>query len=600
MLRYVSWLLAAAVIVGGPAQAADTAVKADRVVDAILQRESTGVVDHRADDLGDAMEHSDRARWAAGYVQSPNVWQRFDISVPFDDRLREYEQRRSGKPLTARQHLELADWCRDQKLPVQERAHLWSAVSMDREQTPLLRRLGFQHVDGEWLSAEDQRQRAVKDRESQRQARKWGAKAKSILVQLSHSSEPVRDAARRMLYSMDDSDAIAILEAELCQSPSATPGTANEFVQFASSCRFVAGTKVLMRQSVLSPWDEVRVAAGDALRARRADHYVPDLLSSVSTPISVRSGSANLSMPRAWGSSKTIGVIEDELIFRREDIHHQYQFVLHQVTPVLQLGRKGILHVIPDFYGGNGLQKLAQFNNERRMVARPSEPALKEMLVLNEAIVQWNERVSQALIRGAGFGPGIDPRELWREWSDKTHTEEATSKPIITADRVEVSEQTQMVFNPANPSCLPAGTMVATVSGLRPIESLQVGDTVLAKNIETGTLSHQPVIRTTVRKPQPLVALHTKVETIRATRGHYFWVSGKGWRMVQEIKPGDRLHGVHGTVSITDVTMSGSESVYNLIVEDANSYFVGRSHVLSHDVTTPIPTDIVVPGLAAR
>lgn len=132
------------------------------------------------------------------------------------------------------------------------------------------------------------------------------------------------------------------------------------------------------------------------------------------------------------------------------------------------------------------------------------------------------------------------------------------------------------------------------------VESLKVGDLVLAKDIDTGELSYKPVIRTTVRSPQPLVTLHTKADSIRATLGHYFWVSGQGWRMAKEIKAGDRLHGVDGTITVTDVSTGGREAVYNLVVEGANTYFVGEGKILSHDVTPPVPTDIIVPGLAAR
>jgi hypothetical protein len=104
-------------------------------------------------------------------------------------------------------------------------------------------------------------------------------------------------------------------------------------------------------------------------------------------------------------------------------------------------------------------------------------------------------------------------------------------------------------------------------------------------------------LRTTVRSPQPLVKLGLRAETIQATRGHHFWVSGKGWRMARELRPGDRLHGLNGTVSVTDVATGDTAAVYNLVVDRANTYFVGDSLILSHDVTSPAPTNVKVPGL---
>ena len=37
--------------------------------------------------------------------------------------------------------------------------------------------------------------------------------------------------------------------------------------------------------------------------------------------------------------------------------------------------------------------------------------------------------------------------------------------------------------------------------------------------------------------------------------------------------------------------------VYNLVVADFHTYFVGPGMILSHDVTQPAPTNVKVPGL---
>jgi hypothetical protein len=67
--------------------------------------------------------------------------------------------------------------------------------------------------------------------------------------------------------------------------------------------------------------------------------------------------------------------------------------------------------------------------------------------------------------------------------------------------------------------------------------------------------------------------------------------------MAHELQPGDRLHGLTGTVAVTDVATGDMAAVYNLVVDRANTYFVGQSLVLSHDVTAPAPTNVKVPGL---
>jgi hypothetical protein len=210
-----------------------------------------------------------------------------------------------------------------------------------------------------------------------------------------------------------------------------------------------------------------------------------------------------------------------------------------------------------------------------------------------------NRRVSTTLASVTGQSATKTPQEWWTWWTDWTSQEASAPKPIY-----EVTEVKETVVDTGIRvqylSCLPAGTPVFTELGPRPIESLRVGDRVLSKDIDTGELALRPVLRTTVRTPQPLVKLHSAEETLQATRGHHFFISGRGWVMARDLKPGDRFHGVRGTVTLTDVSSGDTAAVYNLVVERTNTYFVGRSLVLSHDVTPPSPTNVKVPGLAAN
>ncbi len=580
----------------------DRAKKADRVVDAVLEQEVRTTVARRADDLGDLVGQADRARWAAGYVRTADGWQPFDAAAPAEDRLREYEHRRGTEPLTPEQHLALANWCRDQKLRDQERAHLWAVLALHRNQPAVLQRLGYESIDGELLTRDDQADREAQEKRRKQQYLKWLGKAKSIQTQLGSANDGVRTLGRQQLLEINDPEAIPALEAELCRASSFI---ANEFVQSLSQRRNLDATRALMRQSVLSPWEAVRAAAGDLLRSRRPDQYVPTLLATVSAPIEMRlldNGAKRKLVVGQFGMASGYIAMDDKVAFHREGWHQQYQLVVRRVGPVLEYGRMGIVTVLPGFYQGDGNIQLDNLNDaiRRTPVASSLEQSAKELAAKNAAIALWNERVSETLTRAAGFPAGINARQLWQQWATETHTEAAIAKPIVASLKTEITEETEIRFDPTNPSCLPAGTPVMTASGLRPIESLQIGDTVLAKDIETGELTYQPVIRTTVRLPQPLTTLHTKDDSIRATLGHYFWVSGKGWRMAKEIKPGDRLHGVQGTATVTDVSRGGREAVYNLVVEGANTYFVGAGKILSHDVMPPMPTDIIVPGLAAR
>ena len=57
------------------------------------------------------------------------------------------------------------------------------------------------------------------------------------------------------------------------------------------------------------------------------------------------------------------------------------------------------------------------------------------------------------------------------------------------------------------------------------------------------------------------------------------------------------FHGAEGTTPLRRSAAAGVGPVYNLIVADFHSYFVGKAMVYSHDITARKPTDLLVPGL---
>ena len=62
---------------------------------------------------------------------------------------------------------------------------------------------------------------------------------------------------------------------------------------------------------------------------------------------------------------------------------------------------------------------------------------------------------------------------------------------------------------------------------------------------------------TTVRPPSPLIEIRLEHETIRATRGHPFWVSGVGWQMAKELKAAQWLHTTSGPALIESAEQNG-------------------------------------------
>ena len=76
----------------------------------------------------------------------------------------------------------------------------------------------------------------------------------------------------------------------------------------------------------------------------------------------------------------------------------------------------------------------------------------------------------------------------------------------------------------------------------------------------------------------PLCSLTVGGKTIRTTAEHPFWVKGRGWRHAHQIESGDELRAEDGRwLAVEAVTGNeGAEPVYNVVVEEYHTYFVGE------------------------
>ncbi|WP_394825747.1 polymorphic toxin-type HINT domain-containing protein [Pendulispora albinea] len=140
-------------------------------------------------------------------------------------------------------------------------------------------------------------------------------------------------------------------------------------------------------------------------------------------------------------------------------------------------------------------------------------------------------------------------------------------------------------------SCFVAGTMVATPSGERPIESIAPGDLVLARG-EFGddAVSARPVLRTFVRAAPSLVNVRIETvdghhESIVSTPEHPYWTFDRGWVNAGDLVAQETLVDTSGReVRVTrTVRVAQQAIVYNLEVDADHTYFVGQSAVWVHN-----------------
>jgi hypothetical protein len=150
--------------------------------------------------------------------------------------------------------------------------------------------------------------------------------------------------------------------------------------------------------------------------------------------------------------------------------------------------------------------------------------------------------------------------------------------------------------------CFGAGTLVATETGDRPIETVLVGDKVWSRSPITKAIELHPVLRLYVHRSFVIDlelghdSLHD--ETLKVTPNHPFWVDGRGWTRADALSA-TTVWSPDGLIAATGrIGWSEPTTVYNFEVEGAHTYLVGRAHVLVHNANPP-PALCPGPGYAS-
>jgi tetratricopeptide (TPR) repeat protein len=226
---------------------------------------------------------------------------------------------------------------------------------------------------------------------------------------------------------------------------------------------------------------------------------------------------------------------------------------------------------------GNQLEamRLANLSLEQRLAMD-----VQFIEATNGRINAFNERTLPVLraITGQHLGPEPEKWKGW--WTDQLGY---VYQSNIPATKPTYSDFVGVVGAFTHSACFAAGTLVQTVDGPRPIESVRVGDRVLSQGTSTGALAFQPVVAAHRNPSNPTLRIAIADDTIVATGIHRFWKAGTGWTMARELKPGDRLRKVGGTVAIGSISADQVQPVFNLDVAENRDFFVGTGGLLVHD-----------------
>ncbi len=135
--------------------------------------------------------------------------------------------------------------------------------------------------------------------------------------------------------------------------------------------------------------------------------------------------------------------------------------------------------------------------------------------------------------------------------------------------------------------CFIAGTLVATKSGLVPIEDIQPGDFVWATDEETGETALKEVVQIFRNETEEWVHVKVNGEEITCTPMHPFYSPVKGWTSAVDLRAGDILVMLNGEYVVVEQVqhelLESPETTYNLGVDEFHTYYVGNGSILVHN-----------------
>ena len=217
----------------------------------------------------------------------------------------------------------------------------------------------------------------------------------------------------------------------------------------------------------------------------------------------------------------------------------------------------------------------------------------------NKSVVETNDRVNSILNNATGQNLPAD-RTTWERWwvnilGYAFVTGQTTTNPtfVEVVPSGYVPQITPNIITStlgvSGISCFGAGTPVRTIDGIRPIESLRVGDRVLTQSTATGALGYRPILVVHHNPPSPTFRITLKGEPIISSHFHRFWLAGRGWVMARDLKPGDPVRTLGGIAPVESVEADKVQLVYNLDIADDADFFAGQIGALVHDNTLPDP-----------
>ena len=579
-------------------------------------------------------------KWQMGYLRGPDGnWVSIPDCVSLHDQselLDEYERKRADLADNLANQLAVGQWCQQQGLWQQARAHFERVLDFNSDHVPARIALGYRLFNGEWISPAEQLAFQARAQAATESYREFATKLIKLRSDLA-SHPKARERAEQKLLAIDDAKAIPAVESLFLGADNEVASIVVRWMQQIDS---IESSQALMRYSIFHPTESIRDEALAALSKRPLHDFVPELLAMTSSPIHA------MAVPIFNADGSLAGY---QQAFAQETNERRnvtvFQTAIQRQNSVLTIdngpapGQDPNSSVVVGRLGQSLETWQANMNIERTLRnTAQMETAMREQQIErdNVAIQQRNTAIADIMSQIAGKEFSGEAKEMWKWWDEYNETNTQGSKTQRNRGRFVqhrvpryVGEMRRVYANNASEGRLPlsvsnssqdvrtlrgnlmvpnsrqgrfdcfvAGTPVMTTRGPRAIESIVAGDTVITRDVETGALVTKPVLGLHRQPPLPTVVLTIDdEEEIQCSSGHLFWISGKGWVKASEIGVGDILHAAEHPVVVSHVSKAPPRETFNVEVADTHSLFVGKSLVFTHDVTPRTPTRKTVPGL---
>jgi hypothetical protein len=548
-----------------------------------------------------------------------------------------YHARREKSPDTAQAHWQLAEWCEENGLKAEANAHLAAVVRLNPTREEAWRKLGYQRQKGRWTTTE----LAAADRAQADHQRKADAHWRPLLEKWSGwlAKKTKREEAEAALANVHDPLAVPSIWKVFIVGG---PADQERAVRLLSRIDGPAASRALASLAVSGLTESVRNRSADALLKRDPREFAGGLISVIRDPIVyevrevegpgkpgelyVHGERMNrrffYAAPPALATLRPTDIVSYDsygLPVANRVVGYAYEPVGAAVNP-LMMGAPDLSNA-PKFMGqllgptGTALgQKMLQNQQNainmgntlgpgfmtpltvpipvgqltmqaEQRAAASREQLLEDVAALdryNRDVNDVNDRATEALAAALleTHGP---KRKDWVKWWSELLESSTYSAPRPREQDKDKDPAQKAVNKRAMLPGFREGTSVWTLSGLGPVESLRTGDQVLTQDPDSGDLSYRPVlaIRHGMRQPIKTLAIGDSA-AIEATAMERFWVAGKGWVLLGDLKPGDVTRSVSGLRRVTAVEDAGVSPVYHVRVGEGRGIIVGQFGVLAH------------------